>query len=63
MALARIYLTFSYDGTFFRSGDMHPVLSAGHVALEARWANQYNASYVAFSFDDSVAVSLTRLFS
>jgi hypothetical protein len=27
-------LTFSSDGTFFRSGDTHPVLSGGHGALE-----------------------------
>src|SRR5450830_17675 len=25
-------LTFSSDGTFFRSGDTHPVLSGGHGA-------------------------------
>jgi hypothetical protein len=44
-------LTFSSDGTFFRSGDTHPVLSGGHGAWKLVGANQYNASYVAFSFD------------
>jgi hypothetical protein len=44
-------LTFSSDGTFFRSGDTHPVLSGGHGAWKLVGPNQYNASYVAFSFD------------
>ena len=46
-------LTFSSDGTFFRSGDTHPVLSGGHGAWKLVGQNQYNASYVAFSFDQS----------
>lgn len=46
-------LTFSSDGTFFRSGDTHPVLSGGHGAWKLIGPNQYNASYVAFSFDQS----------
>jgi hypothetical protein len=46
-------LTFSSDGTFFRSGDTHPVLSGGHGAWKLVGPNQYNASYVAFSFDQS----------
>lgn len=44
-------LTFSSDGTFFRSGDTHPVLSGAHGAWKRIGPNQYNASYVAFSFD------------
>ena len=46
-------LTFSSDGTFFRSGDTHPVLSGGHGAWKLVGPNQYNASYVSFSFDQS----------
>lgn len=46
-------LTFSSDGTFFRSGDTHPVLSGGHGAWKLTGPNEYSASYVAFSFDAS----------
>ena len=46
-------LTFSSDGTFFRSGDTHPVLSGGHGAWKLVGPNLYNASYVSFSFDQS----------
>lgn len=46
-------LTFSSDGTFFRSGDTHPVLSGGHGAWKLVGPNQYNASYVAFAFDQT----------
>ena len=46
-------LTFSSDGTFFRSGDTHPLLSGAHGAWKLVGPNLYNASYVAFSFDAS----------
>lgn len=46
-------LTFSSDGTFFRSGDSHPVLSGAHGAWKLVGPNLYHASYVAFSFDSS----------
>jgi hypothetical protein len=46
-------LTFSSDGTFFRSGDTHPVLSGAHGAWKLVGPNQYQASYVAFTFDQS----------
>jgi hypothetical protein len=46
-------LTFSSDNTFFRSGDTHPVLSGAHGAWKLVGPNQYNASYVSFSFDQS----------
>jgi hypothetical protein len=46
-------LTFSSDGTFFRSGDTHPVLSGAHGAWKLVGPNLYNASYVAFTFDQS----------
>ena len=46
-------LTFSSDGTFFRSGDTHPVLSGAHGAWKLVSPNVYEASYVSFSFDAS----------
>jgi hypothetical protein len=46
-------LTFSSDGTFFRSGDTHPVVSGGHGAWKLVGPNQYQASYVSFTFDQS----------
>jgi hypothetical protein len=46
-------LTFSSDGTFFRSGDTHPVLSGAHGAWKLVGPNLYHASYVSFSFDSS----------
>jgi hypothetical protein len=46
-------LTFSSDGTFFRSGDTHPVVSGGHGAWKLVGPNLYQASYVSFSFDSS----------
>lgn len=42
---------FSSDGTFFRSGDTHPVLSGAHGAWKSVGPNTYEASYVAFTFD------------
>lgn len=46
-------LTFSSDGTFFRSGDTHPVLSGAHGAWTSIAPGVYHASYVAFAFDSS----------
>jgi hypothetical protein len=46
-------LTFSSDGTFFRSGDTHPVLSGAHGAWRSIAPGVYHASYVAFAFDAS----------
>jgi uncharacterized protein YceK len=46
-------LTFSSDGTFFRSGDTHPVLSGAHGAWKSIAPGLYHASYVAFAFDSS----------
>src|ERR1051325_11410129 len=45
-------LTFSSDGTFFRSGDTHPVLSGAHGAWKAS-GKQFDATYIAFRFDQS----------
>lgn len=44
-------LTFSSDGTFFRSGDTHPTLSGGHGAWMQVSATAYHGSYVALRFD------------
>jgi hypothetical protein len=44
-------LTFSSDGTFFRSGDTHPVLSGGHGAWKRVGDREFNATYIAFRFD------------
>ena len=44
-------LTFSSDGTFFRSGDTHPVLSGAHGAWKRVSAQEYHATYIAFRFD------------
>jgi hypothetical protein len=46
-------LTFSSDGTFFRSGDTHPVLSGAHGAWKKVGPDTYHASYVAFVFDNT----------
>jgi hypothetical protein len=46
-------LTFSSDGTFFRSGDTHPVLSGGHGAWKRMSDKEFDATYVAFRFDQS----------
>ena len=44
-------LTFSSDGTFFRSGDTHPVLSGGHGAWKRIGDKEFEATYIAFRFD------------
>ena len=46
-------LTFSSDGTFFRSGDTHPVLSVGHGAWRRANPGEFDATYIAFRFDDA----------
>jgi hypothetical protein len=46
-------LTFSSDGTFFRSGDTHPVLSGGHGAWKQLGDGEFDATYIAFRFDQS----------
>jgi hypothetical protein len=44
-------LTFSSDGTFFRSGDTHPVLSGAHGAWKRVGEREFHATYIAFRFD------------
>ena len=46
-------LTFSSDGTFFRSGDTHPVLSGAHGAWKRVGDREFYATYIAFRFDQS----------
>ena len=46
-------LTFSSDGTFFRSGDTHPTLSGGHGAWKQVGPESFEATYIAFRFDES----------
>ena len=46
-------LTFSSDGTFFRSGDQHPVLSGAHGAWKRVGDKEFNATYIAFRFDQN----------
>jgi hypothetical protein len=46
-------LTFSSDGTFFRSGDTHPVLSGAHGAWRRVGDKEFAATYIAFRFDQS----------
>ncbi len=44
-------LTFSSDATFFRSGDTHPLLSGGHGAWKRVGEGEFEATYIAFRFD------------
>lgn len=46
-------LTFSSDGTFFRSGDTHPTLSGGHGAWRQLAQGEFEATYIAFRFDEA----------
>lgn len=57
-------LTFSSDGTFFRSGDTHPNLSGGHGTWRRTSDGEFEATYIAFRFDESrkwVGSTKTRL--
>jgi hypothetical protein len=57
-------LTFSSDGTFFRSGDTHPTLSGGHGTWRRAADGQFEATYIAFRFDETgkwVGSAKTRL--
>jgi hypothetical protein len=46
-------LTFSSDGTFFRSGDTHPVLSGAHGTWKQVADREFDATYIAFRFDQA----------
>ena len=48
-----VLLTFDSDGTFFRSGDTHPVLSVAHGVWTQIGNGEYEGSYVALRFDEN----------
>ena len=57
-------LTFSSDGTFFRSGDTHPVLSGAHGAWKQVGDKEFDATYIAFRFDQDrkwIGATKTRI--
>jgi hypothetical protein len=57
-------LTFSSDGTFFRSGDTHPVLSGAHGAWKRVGDREFDATYIAFRFDQDrkwIGSTMTRI--
>lgn len=59
-----ILLTFNSDGTFFRSGDTHPVLSVAHGAWKQASGREYDGNYVALRFDENrklVGTQKTRI--
>jgi len=48
-----VLLTFTSDGTFFRSGDTHPVLSVAHGSWKRISDREFDATYIALRFDES----------
>jgi len=59
-----VLLTFTSDGTFFRSGDTHPVLSAAHGAWKRISEREFDATYIALRFDENrkfVGTQKTRI--
>lgn len=59
-----VLLTFTSDGTFFRSGDTHPVLSVAHGSWQRINGREFDATYVALRFDQDrkfVGTQKTRI--
>ena len=59
-----VLLTFTSDGTFFRSGDTHPLLSVAHGAWKRISDREFDATYVALRFDENkkfVGTQKTRI--
>ncbi len=59
-----VLLTFTSDGTFFRSGDTHPVLSVAHGAWKRIGDREFDATYIALRFDENrkfVGTQKTRI--
>ncbi len=59
-----VLLTFTSDGTFFRSGDTHPALSVAHGAWKRISDREFDATYIALRFDENrkfVGTQKTRL--
>src|SRR5512135_3270829 len=48
-----LLITFTSDGTFFRSGDTHPVLSVGHGVWKRISDREFDATYIALRFDEN----------
>jgi hypothetical protein len=59
-----VLVTFLSDGTFIRSGDTHPVLSAAHGAWKRISDREFDATYIALRFDENrkfVGTQKTRI--
>jgi hypothetical protein len=59
-----VLLTFTSDGTFFRSGDTHPTLSVAHGVWKRAGTGEFEGTYVALRFDENrkfVGTQKTRL--
>lgn len=59
-----VLVTFLSDGTFIRSGDTHPVLSAAHGAWKRISEREFDATYIALRFDENrkfVGTQKTRI--
>jgi hypothetical protein len=59
-----VLATFLSDGTFIRSGDTHPVLSAAHGAWKRISDREFDATYIALRFDENrkfVGTQKTRI--
>jgi hypothetical protein len=59
-----VLLTFTSDGTFFRSGDTHPTLSVAHGAWKRASDGAFEGTYIALRFDENkkfVGTQKTRL--
>jgi hypothetical protein len=50
-----VLLTFTSDGTFFRSADTHPVQSVGHGVWNPVGERDIDATYIALRFDENRA--------
>src|SRR5437773_1222291 len=53
--LGVVLATFTSDGTFFRSGDTHPVLSVAHGVWVPVSESDFDATYIALRFDENRA--------
>ncbi len=59
-----VLLTFTSDGTFFRSGDTHPTLSVAHGVWKRISDREFDATYIALRFDENrkfVGTQKTRI--
>lgn len=59
-----LLLTFTSDGTFFRSGDTHPLLSVAHGVWKRISDREFEATYIALRFDQNrrfVGTQKTRI--